>query len=123
MPKRLNLGAKAGTFRVMQVTSSSRLRSNLAATLDSVVNDHKPILITRGRGKPAAVLMSLEDYASCDETHYLLSSRCNAERLLRSIVNLDADYSTGCMDLRELPPHHPLKRRRQNGRGVNRPCP
>ena len=74
----------------MQVTSYSELRRNLAATLDSVVNDHNPVIITRDRGKPAAVLMSLEDYASFEETRFLLSSPRNAERLLRSIANLEA---------------------------------
>ena len=74
----------------MRVTSYSELRRNLAATLDSVVNDHDPVIITRDRGKPAAVLMSLEDYASFEETRFLLSSPRNAERLLRSIANLEA---------------------------------
>ncbi len=74
----------------MQVTSYSALRRNLAATLDSVVNDHNPVIITRDRGKPAAVLMSLEDYASFEETRFLLSSPRNAERLLSAIANLEA---------------------------------
>ncbi len=74
----------------MRVTSYSELRRNLAATLDSVVNDHNPVIITRDRGKPAAVLMSLEDYASWEETRFLLSSPRNAERLLRSIAELEA---------------------------------
>ena len=39
-------------------------------------------MITRDRGKPAAVLMSLEDFASYEETRYLLKSPRNAERLL-----------------------------------------
>ena len=74
----------------MRVTSYSELRRNLAATLDSVVNDHNPVIITRDRGKPAAVLMSLEDYASWEETRFLLSSPRNAERLLSAIANLEA---------------------------------
>ena len=78
----------------MQVTSYSELRRNLAATLDSVVNDHNPVIITRDRGKPAAVLMSLEDYASFEETRFLLSSPRNAERLLRSIAELEAGRGT-----------------------------
>ena len=78
----------------MQVTSYSELRRNLAATLDSVVNDHNPVIITRDRGKPAAVLMSLEDYASFEETRFLLRSPRNAERLLRSIAELEAGRGT-----------------------------
>ena len=74
----------------MRSTSYSDLRKNLAATLDSVTNDHEPVLITRDRGKPAAVLISLEDFASYEETAYLLRSPKNAERLAESIAELDA---------------------------------
>lgn len=74
----------------MRTTSYSALRKNLAATLDSVTEDHAPVIITRDRGKPAAVLMSLEDFSSYQETLHLLSSPKNAERLLKSIAELDA---------------------------------
>jgi len=74
----------------MRATSYSDLRKNLAATLDSVNADHEPIIITRDRGKPAAVLMSLEDFASFEETGYLLRSPANAERLLGAIEDLEA---------------------------------
>ena len=73
----------------MRSTSYSDLRRNLAATLDSVTADHEPVIITRDRGKPAAVLMSLEDYASFEETRYLLKSPRNAERLFGAIQSLD----------------------------------
>ncbi|CCV15149.1 type II toxin-antitoxin system prevent-host-death family antitoxin [Mesorhizobium sp. STM 4661] len=74
----------------MRTTSYSDLRKNLAAMLDSVTADHAPVLITRDKGKPAAVLMSLEDFASYEETCYLLRSPANAERLLGAIADLDA---------------------------------
>ena len=73
----------------MRATSYSDLRRNLAATLDSVVDDHAPVIITRDRGKPAAVLMSLEDFASYEETRYLLQNPGNAERLLEAVEALD----------------------------------
>jgi antitoxin YefM len=66
----------------------------LAATLDSVIDDHTPVIITRDRGKPAAVLMSLEDFASDEETRYLLESPRNAERLLQAIADLDRGKGT-----------------------------
>jgi len=75
----------------MRVTSYSYLRRNLAAALDQVSADREPVLITRDRGKPTAVLMSLEDFASYEETRYLLRSPANAERLLGSIAELDGD--------------------------------
>jgi antitoxin YefM len=73
----------------MRTTSYSDLRKNLAAVIDSVNADHEPVIITRDKGKPSAVLMSLEDFAAFEETRYLLRSPANADRLLASIVELD----------------------------------
>lgn len=78
----------------MRVTSYSDLRRNLAAALDRVSADREPLVITRDRGKPTAVLMSLEDFASYEETRYLLSSPTNAERLLASIAELEGGGGT-----------------------------
>ncbi len=74
----------------MRTTSYSELRRNLAAMLDRVSEDRAPVLITRDKGKPAAVLMSLEDFASYEETRHLLRSPRNAERLLDAVAQLDA---------------------------------
>lgn len=74
----------------MKTTSYSDLRRNLAGMIDRVNADHEPVIITRDRGKPAAVLMSLEDYASFEETRYLLASPKNADRLAQSIAELDS---------------------------------
>jgi antitoxin YefM len=74
----------------MRTTSYSDLRKNLASTLDRVTEDHEPVVITRDKGKPAAVLISLEDFASYEETSYLLQSPRNAERLRAAIEELDA---------------------------------
>ncbi len=73
----------------MKTTSYSDLRRNLAAAIDKVTADHEPILITRDRGKPAAVLMSVEDFASYEETRYLLQSPSNAARLLDATRDLE----------------------------------
>lgn len=74
----------------MRTTSFTELRKNLASAMDGVASDHEPMLITRGGGKPAAVLMSLEDFASYEETRHLLRSPKNAERLRRAMEELDA---------------------------------
>jgi antitoxin YefM len=74
----------------MRTTSFTNLRKNLAAAIDGVNNDHEPMIITREGGKPSAVLMSLEDFASWQETNYLLSNPANAARLLASIAELEA---------------------------------
>jgi antitoxin YefM len=73
----------------MRATSYSELRRNLAAAIDRVNADHEPVIITRDRGKPAAVLMSLEDFASYEETSHLMRSPRNAERLLKATSALD----------------------------------
>lgn len=74
----------------MKTASYSEVRQNLASMLDSVERDHAPILITRDRGKPAAVLMSLEDFTAWEETIYLLRSPRNAGRLLEAVGRLEA---------------------------------
>jgi antitoxin YefM len=78
----------------MKTSSYSEFRRNLAGMLDAVNADHEPVIITRDRGKPAAVLMSLEDYASFEETRYLLRSPKNARRLLDAVRELDAGKGT-----------------------------
>ena len=78
----------------MRSTSYSDLRKNLSSEIDRVNADHEPVIITRDRGKPAAVLISLEDFASWEETHHLLKSPANAERLMASIAELEGDRGT-----------------------------
>jgi antitoxin YefM len=78
----------------MKTASYSDLRRNLSTMLDQVNADHEPVIITRDKGKPAAVLMSLEDFASYEETRYLLKSPVNAARLLESIAELESGKGT-----------------------------
>jgi len=85
----------------MRSTTYSDLRKNLAARLDEVTDDHAPLLITRERGKPAAVLISLEDFASYEETQYLLKSPRNAERLLKAIKELNTGINSQERELLE----------------------
>ena len=73
----------------MRAISYSEARENLKSVIDRVVADRAPIAITRQRGE-GAVLVSESDWASIEETLYLLSSPRNAARLLASIAELDA---------------------------------
>jgi antitoxin YefM len=71
----------------MRIKNYSELRNNLAKTMDEVVNDHNPIVITRGSKTPV-IMMSLENYNSFEETIYLLKSPKNRKRLLSSLENI-----------------------------------
>ena len=73
----------------MKTLSSTELRANLSAVMDRVNDDHEPVIVHRAKGKPV-VMVSLEDWASMDETTYLISSPANREALLRGMAELDA---------------------------------
>ena len=77
---------------MMDVMSYSALRNNLASALDKVNEDHVSILITRQNGKPA-VMMSLDDFKSYEETAYLMSNAKNAERLNKAMIEIEAGKS------------------------------
>lgn len=72
----------------MKAVSYTALRSNLAKTMESVCEDHEPIIITR-KSEGAVVMLSLEDYESLEETTYLLRSPKNLKRLVESIAQLE----------------------------------
>ncbi len=78
----------------MKTASVSSLRRNLAATLDQVVEDHEPIVVTRDGGKPAVVILSLEDFASFEETEHLLKSPANSKRLKAAVASLASGQGT-----------------------------
>jgi antitoxin YefM len=73
----------------MQTVSYSEARENLKAMIDKVVADRAPLAITRQRGE-GAVLISESEWASIEETLYLLSSPANATHLMDGIAQLDA---------------------------------
>lgn len=74
---------------LVKAISYSEARENLKSVIDQVVADHAPIAITRQRGE-GAVLVSESDWASIEETLYLLRSPKNAARLLGAIERLNA---------------------------------
>ncbi|TNG94925.1 type II toxin-antitoxin system prevent-host-death family antitoxin [Pasteurellaceae bacterium USgator11] len=77
----------------MQIVSYTELRKNLANSLDKVVADRSPLIITRQNAE-AAVLISLKDFNAYEETAYLLSSPKNAERLRHSLAQVKAGEVT-----------------------------
>jgi antitoxin YefM len=77
----------------MKTASSTELRTNLSAMMDQVNDDHEPLIVTRAKGRPT-VMVSLEDYASMEETLYLLSNPTNATRLRDAVRSLDDGQGT-----------------------------
>ncbi len=74
----------------MRTISYSDARAQLAATMDKVISDHAPVIITR-HGSQACVLVSLDDWESMDETNYIRSNPVNAQRLLESIREFEGN--------------------------------
>jgi antitoxin YefM len=74
----------------MDALSFSETRANLKAVMDRVVTDKVPIAITRRRGQEGVVMISESEWASIEETLYLLTSPKNAARLLEAIRGLEA---------------------------------
>ena len=56
-------------------------------SMDQVVENHEPIIITRQKGQ-AVVMMSLEDFNAYEETAYLLGSPANAARPIQSTSSM-----------------------------------
>ena len=72
----------------MRTVNFTQLRQNLAAELDSVVNDAEELVVTRSGHEPV-VIVPLAEYESMKETEYLLRSPSNAAALRRSITELE----------------------------------
>jgi antitoxin YefM len=73
----------------MKPYTYSKLRANLAESMNYVCENHEPIVVTRANSE-SVVLLSLKDYESLKETTYLLSSPKNAARLAESVAELNA---------------------------------
>ena len=68
----------------MKVVTEQEARAQLGELAESTWDNHDIVVIAREGGR-SAVLLSLEDYESLNETAYLLRSPANAERLLKSL--------------------------------------
>ena len=71
----------------MQTLNFSHTRQNLASTLDDVVDNAMPVIVTR-QNKESVVIISMKDYRAMEETAYLMQSEANAKRLNRAINQL-----------------------------------
>lgn len=81
----------------MDAVSYSDLRKNLKSYMDKVYFDHDPLIITR-KNNENLVLLSIDEYNSLIETHYLLSNEANADHLRKSLDQ----YNKGKAKKRDL---------------------
>lgn len=75
----------------MQTMTFSQIRQQLATAINTVVDNHSPIIVTR-QNKESVVMISLNDYRSMEETAYLMQSMTNASRLNSAISQLNAGH-------------------------------
>ena len=76
-------------FSPMRKISEVEFHKHMERTLDRVTDHREPVIITRASGKPAAVLIPLEEFTAWKETLHLLRSPANAARLRESIAEFD----------------------------------
>jgi antitoxin YefM len=75
----------------METVTYTKIRANLASTMDRLCNDHETLIITRN-GKQSVVMLSLEDYETLKEIVYLLRTPENAKRLLSAAAQLNVNH-------------------------------
>jgi antitoxin YefM len=73
----------------MSTITATQARSNLYRVIDDVAESHEPILITSKRNN--AVLISEQDWASIQETLYLLSISGMRESIVEGMQTDIAD--------------------------------
>ena len=73
----------------MAIVGYSEARQRLAKLMDAVVDDRRPIVVTRQKA-PAVVMLSLEEYEAMAETLHLLRSPSNARRLHKAVRDAQA---------------------------------
>lgn len=73
----------------MEIVGYSAARQRLAKLMDTVVDDRRPVVVTRQKG-PAVVMLSLDEYEAMAETLHLLRSPRNARRLHQAVRDAHA---------------------------------
>lgn len=68
----------------MDAITSSQAQQDINRLIEQVISDAEPTIICNDQGK-RAVLLSLDEFNSWEETLYLLSNPANAEHLRKSI--------------------------------------
>jgi antitoxin YefM len=72
----------------MSHVTFTEFRANMASHMDKLEQDRDQLVVTR-QGHEPMVVMPLKDLKGWEETLYLLGNPANAERLKRSIAQLE----------------------------------
>ena len=68
----------------MDAITANQAKENINRLIEKVISDAEPTIICNDKGEKA-VLLSLEEFNSWNETLYLLSNPVNARHLRKSI--------------------------------------
>jgi antitoxin YefM len=86
---------------VVDVTTYSDARQNLAKLMDRVVKDGEPVIVARKK-RGSVVLVSLNEWNSIQETLHLSSTRANARALMDAMDQADRGEYAKEMSMAEL---------------------
>src|ERR1051325_1623243 len=86
---------------MVDVTTYSEARQNLAKLLDRVVKDNEPVIVARKK-RGSVVLVALSEWNSIQETLYLSSTRANARALLDAMDAADRGEYAKTTTMKEL---------------------
>ena len=73
----------------MKAISYNNAKKNLRSLIRDVCKNSEPTIIVSNEDKEQAVLISLEDYQSMEETAYLLRSPANRAHLEKSLKYIE----------------------------------
>ena len=96
----------------MTVIPLADAKAKLSAVLDEVRDTHERVVITRN-GRPEAVLLSVEDLETLEETLDILSTPGALEQIRRAEEEIARDEAIGADELQRL-----LVERRQGEAGA-----
>src|SRR5438132_558956 len=86
---------------MVDVTTYSEARQNLAKLMDRVVKNSEPVIIARKK-RGSVVLVSLGEWNSIQETLHLSSTRANARALLDVMDEADRGEYAREMSMAEM---------------------
>jgi len=69
------------------------VRNQLSAVVDIVEREHDRVIITK-HGRPAAIVLSMDDLESLEETVDVLSSPALIEQIRKSLEELETEPAT-----------------------------